>query len=142
MFDPYHGADFWCSWPLDTPEDKLRVMQCKSSECESAEAVLNQPVVLEGVFCHRYERVHEDGEVEYLTRTILCLKDGRRVGFVSKGVLSDLRMLLFLFPPPWGEGPEVCVKQVKVGENRRTYHLEVTRAPAAPGQKKGGRRAD
>jgi hypothetical protein len=102
--------------------------------------IFNVPLTLENIAIHTYTKVDgATGECVTLPRIILILAGGETVTFSSQGILRSLRLLAFVEgAPPWTPGLRIVIRQVEIGNARRTYKIDLVDEPAAPkAQKKG-----
>lgn len=112
------------SFDVSTPEGKIGLFNAIQGESQKAEKWINTELEVVHVVCHGAEFEGEDGELVNQTRTVLVLKGGEQIGFVSQGIVKAIHMIAFAFgPPPWPQGLKCRLSQEDLGNGRRWFKL-------------------
>ena len=113
------------SYDLSTREGKLGAFRCKQQGDFKASDVVNQIYEVEHIMLHRVE-LEKDGELVQSTRCVLVSPDGLRLTFVSDIVARQVVDMVTAFGPvPFKPALKVMVKQIDLGNAKRTYELDV-----------------
>lgn len=128
--------------PTATRAQRALITRCLAEPSLEQGDVLNVPFLLAGVLAHRVSFVNEEtGEVSEGIRCVLCRNDGATVAFVSQGVYKGLCLLMLLEGRgPWPEPLPILIRQVSVGQKKRTYTVELLDTKPADNEAKGTKR--
>jgi hypothetical protein len=113
------------SLDLSTPEGRMAYMDCQQEDCQDMSSVVNTEIAVRHVLLHpaKSERP-EGGEMDFWTRAVLFLSDGRMIACGSLGVLKSLRLAATVFGrPPW-PGLRGKVVQQQLGDQKRWYVIK------------------
>src|SRR6266404_5993900 len=94
------------TWDHTTLAGRKMLLAGLQGECERSDKVINTEILVEHVLIHPANMVDEDtGEITAGDRCVLYTYDGRRISFVSKGIVDSLALISGLYgSPPWPGG--------------------------------------
>lgn len=125
MASPLQGRVL-TSYDMSTREGKLGVFRCKQQGDLRAADVLNRPIQVEHVLLHRVEMARDDGELVAVSRVVLVQPDGKRLTFVSDIIARQVADMVAAFGPvPFTPPLSITVREIALGDARRTYELHV-----------------
>lgn len=133
----------WCSFEVETDEQRWRLYEAQVSESEGLEEVCNTIIEFKDFLIETWDHVRQGGEVENRWRMVLMLTDGRIIGTSSRGAQRSMRVLVKTFglPHQWRAPMRCKVTSVVLppdpatGVARRTFDLVAQRPIQKEGKK-------
>lgn len=127
LFDPASvQAQVWASFPLDTPEGKVKLLTALQGA--DVIAIADQAglhITVRHVVAHTVQLTDEKtGETYSADRIVLEDTTGSQYACVSDGVRRSLQLIAALFgAPPWEAGLKLKVERKKTKSGRYTLLL-------------------
>jgi hypothetical protein len=111
---------------VSSASGRRALFDCVEGDSEDSGQWINQEIAIEHVFFHVVQLDNDEtGETRNCIRTVLITPDGKRIKFVSVGIVKALQLAAYAFGPlPWSP-PRVFVLhnlQGKGKHKRLTLH--------------------
>lgn len=113
------------SYDLSTVDGRRKVLEARTADCDGAEDYINRTIEISHVLMHSVEMTdHATGENNPEIRTILIGPDGKKVSFVSRGIVDAIQLIArYGSPPPWDPPIKLLLKRKQLSHGRSTYTL-------------------
>ena len=121
---PQGNGRILSSFDVATPEGKIGLFNAVQGDSVKSGDVINTEVEIVHVVAYAVRFVDKDGQIVDGIRTVLVLKDGRSVAFVSETLYRSVHWLAYSFgKPPWPAGLKVAIRQKETGSGNRIFQL-------------------
>lgn len=126
MFDIAEIKETGFFTTLNRDTDKMLMVKALGNADMKGEELEREPMLVSDVMIHMVPVKSDTDEETLAPRTVLISPDGKTAAFVSDGILSSLKNLIFVYGElPWKPALKVRASLVKTRKGYRTYNLTI-----------------